>query len=337
MLNISDFTCGGSNKLKNESLKVKSLKNKFIRFSRHIVFISFVFKIEDHNKLKEKIIKWLKQKIQMAEHTWVQFYMPNLNSINKYAKAINELRKICRYSTGNLFTVLHPINPINSLKLPNKDFRDYFNFNYLFFDINEKELNLLEKIKFYTERIKRLNRLGIFQKLILCFYNIDNHSNPKNIIELVDSISEKIDKNIIEVVKIPFFPCWQKEALHNSKFSFFETTSINLLREELKSREIPFTFNWFTNYSYCFAEHWNHFLIDLEGNFYQCFSQFFKNKIIGSINEQGIEKRNFSLFYSFISKDPFEIKQCIQCPFLEYCYGGCKNELLSNCPLVKKE
>lgn len=208
MLNISDFTCGGSKKLQNESLKVKSLRNKFIRFSRYIVFISFVFEIEDHNKLKEKVIKWLKQKIQMAEHTWVQFYVPNLNSINKYAEVINELMKICRYSPGNLFTVLHPIN---SLKLPNKDFRNYFDFNYLFFDINEKELNLLEKIKFYTEKIKRLDHLGIFQKLILCFYNIDNHSNPKNIIELVDSILEKIDKNIIEAVKTPFSHVGEKK------------------------------------------------------------------------------------------------------------------------------
>lgn len=326
MINLSNFNCTKNKNTEKESLKVVDMKNKFVRFSRHLIFISYYFREKDNGNLNSNVEKWFAQKAISSEKTWIEFYISDIKLLNKYSSIIIEIKKIYNNNLGDLIITIHPLNFFNLLdnNLINK-----CHFNYLNLDINMKKNKSLKDIHICVDEIENISYQLNFRKLILNLYNISPY-NLEYIPKFIDKILEKMGNNIIDVIKIPFFLCWRKEK-NNDELHLIDKVTICELKKSLDVRNIPITFNWFTNYSYCAAEHWNQYLLDSKGYLYQCFNDFHKDNKIGKIINEGNEERNISLIYNFLSNNPMELVECKNCELLDCCYGGCKKKKLAIC------
>ncbi|MGE5341905.1 MAG: radical SAM protein [Candidatus Omnitrophota bacterium] len=80
------------------------------------------------------------------------------------------------------------------------------------------------------------------------------------------------------------------------------------------------------NYLFCGANSLSFFVIDAHANVLKCWCNLGRgdgNKI-GTINNSGeIQYSNFNNLIRWMSWDPFEIKECLECRVLPICLGGC--------------
>lgn len=305
-----------------ENTKVLSLKNKFIRFNRKFFFISFLFRNKT-NKISKNIKLFLKNKKDVHEKLYLFFIIESFEYLKYYFDDINKLINITdnnKYT--DVYICLHILD-LNSYD--NNIINNKIEVEKYYIDVNFDSLNNFDSFLNYN-----LNKK--LKPLVLNLININN-SNIENFLKIIKKFPTIINNKRVNRIRIPHFPCWQLNYDFPKHEQTLQKETYKYIFNGIKYLKIPVSQNWFTDYSYCIADHWNHYLIDENGKIFNCFFKFANNSNIGKINTKGEIMLNYPSIIDNISRDVFVKKKCVNCHFLNYCFGGC-NQKKYSCPII---
>ncbi|HUD08046.1 MAG TPA: SPASM domain-containing protein [Candidatus Saccharimonadales bacterium] len=77
-------------------------------------------------------------------------------------------------------------------------------------------------------------------------------------------------------------------------------------------------------YNFCECDFDNAFLIDQDGDLFMCTHNMSKQESVGNVRDGFLSQGNISRYARFVTANPFDDQECLQCNILPICKGGCR-------------
>ena len=93
------------------------------------------------------------------------------------------------------------------------------------------------------------------------------------------------------------------------------------------AESLGFTTNSFDEgrtYNFCECDFDNALLIDQDGDLFMCTHNMSKGESVGSVRDGFKTQGNISRYARFVTANPFDDLECLQCKILPLCKGGCR-------------
>lgn len=84
------------------------------------------------------------------------------------------------------------------------------------------------------------------------------------------------------------------------------------------------TFDEGLTYNFCECDFDNAYLIDQDGDLFMCSHNMGKEESVGNVKNGYVTQDNVSRYARFVTANPFNDDECIQCQILPLCKGGCR-------------